>query len=577
MSAAEIMIHRVAGSKRSAAGAAVDPVTTEIVRHALDAAAMQMRQVLVRTAFSPVLFEMIDFACALYDREVRLIAQAASMPLFMGSMSFCITGLLEEIGGEANLAPGDVFIYNAPYGTGAHPQDAAMIQPVFLGNRELIGYSVVKAHWMDIGGRGAYCTDTVDVYQEAVVFPGVRLFQGGKLNDDIYRMVRANSRVPLLVLGDVRAQAAGVHAGAVELVRVIERFGLDAFCAHVEHMLDHGEALVRSYFENIPDGRYSARELMDSDGLHDEPVPLEVIVEVKGSTVRLDYSGNVPALGGPFNCPMPTTVALSRVAISMLAGASESPNEGFFRPIEVVTRPGTVFHPLPPTPCFMYGAPAFRALEAIYHAIGQANPEVVPAGSGSDPSISVLWGQRAKTGEPWADGWAVPIGHGAHARDDGGTLMTNLESCTQMPPLEIWEHRNPWFFEKIELAPDSGGAGRHQGGLGIDTRVRITEECVLTAVVERTKSSAWGLAGGGEGRPERVRLHYPDGRSIDLGKVTGKPIPAGAVIEVQSPSGGGWGPPTQRDPERVREELRDGYITERFARQHYPHALDAGE
>jgi len=571
MNLPETIVHR-AGRSGLNQNVPLDPITTEILRNSLNSAAMQMRQVLIRTAFSPVIFEMLDFSCALYDRDMRLLAQAVSMPLFLGSLSYCIEETVRNAGGTDALEPGDILIYNAPYGTGAHAQDAAMIKPVYLGERELIGYSIIKAHWLDIGGKGAYCTDTIDVYQEGVVFPGVRLFRKGELNDDIYRMVMANSRVPIAVAGDVRAQAAGVHVGAEGMARVVERFGFETFNHHVEHMFNHGEALVRSYFEKIPDGRYVAQEVMDNDGISDEPITLEVAVEVCGSDVRIDYSNNPSSRTGPVNTPLPTTIATSRVAISMLAGAYQAPNEGFFRPIEVVTRPGTIFHPLPPAPCYMYGYGAFRAMEAIYHAIAARAPELVPAGSGADGCICVFWGQRSDSGAPWADGWGQPIGHGAHARDDGGTLSLDLESGGCLPPLEVWEHRTPWMFEKMELAPDSGGAGMHQGGLGIDLRVRLLEDCFMTSTLEHTKTGAWGLLGGTEGRPQEGYLHLPDGRSQRVAKACVMPLPKDTVYELRTPGGGGWGAPAQRDQVRVQADLREGYITEAYARKHYPHA-----
>ncbi len=575
MNEREPVIYR-AGKSHQRTAAAVDPVTTQILRHSLNSVAMQMRQTIIRAAFSPVIFEMIDFSCAIYDRNVRLLAQAMSMPLFMGSLSFCIEAMLENIGGEGKLADGDVFVFNAPYGTGSHANDAALIKPVFMDGGELVGYAVIKAHWLDIGGRGAYCTDTTDVYQEGVIFPGVRLFRGGVLNDDVYRMIQANSRVPFAVTGDVRAQAAGVHVGAEGLARAIERFGLESFRDHVEHMFDHGEALVRSYFDKIPDGRYVAREVMDDDGIGHEPITVEVALEVRGSTVRLDYSNNVPSRPGPYNCPLPTTVAVSRVAISMLAGAHESPNEGFFRPVEVMTRPGTIFHPLPPAPCFMYAAAAFRAIEAIYHAVAETVPELVPASSGADPCICVFWGLRSGSGEPWADGWAQPVGHGGHAGDDGATLMTNLESCVQMPPTEVWEHRNPWLFEKIELAADSAGAGKHQGGYGVDVRMRLVDDCVLTSTLEHTTTAPWGLVGGEEGRRNQGILHFPDGRTEEVAKVTGLRLPKGTVYELRTPGGGGWGSPAERDVDRIRGDVKEGYITEAYARTYYPHAFEDG-
>ena len=396
-------VYKVPGG--SSAGPDPDPVTTEVVRNSLNSAANQMKRALVRTAFSPVIYEVLDFAPAIYDRQVRLLAQAPSMPHFMGTMNFCVEAAVAAVGGEAALEPGDILLYNEPYGTGSHPQDGALVMPVFLGGGELIGYAAVKGHWLDIGGKDPYSTDTVDVFQEGTVYPGVKLYRRGERAEDLLRTVLANTRVPKMAAGDIEAEVVSVRAGAEGLIRVVERFGLETFKLSVERMFDHGEAVVRRYFEKIPDGRYVGHGRLDDNGVETDPVPFEVAVEVNGSIVRIDYSRSPPMQAGPFNCPLPETVSASRVAITMLAGGSEAPCEGHFRPIEVVTRPGSMFHPVSPAPCFLYGWPAIQSIEVIYDALAKVIPERVPAWSGGDICSLVWWGIREHSGEPWADGF----------------------------------------------------------------------------------------------------------------------------------------------------------------------------
>ncbi len=449
-----------------------DPVTTEVIRHGLNSAANQMKRALIRTAFSPVIYEVLDFAVAIYDRRVRLLAQAPSLPTFMGTMSFCVEAAVEAVGGEEALQPGDIVLYNVPYGTGSHAQDAALVMPVYLGD-ELIGYTTIKGHWLDIGAKDPYSTDTVDVFQEGTIFPGVKLVSRGELVTDIFRMATANSRVPKMVAGDINAEIVGVRTGAAALLRVVQRYGLDVFSQATERMFDHGEAVVRSYFQRIPDGRYVGHGEMDDDGITRTPIPFDVIVEVSGSQVRVDFSQAPGEQEGPVNCPLPSTVSASRVAISMLAGAGEPPNEGHFRPLEVVTRPGSLFHALPPAPCYLYGWASDQAMEVIYGAIAQAMPEAVPACSGGDICALVWWGRRAGNGEPWTDGSPYPTGQGGHAGGDGANSLIHIsESATRFPPAEVWESKNPSLLERVELAPDSCGPGRNRGGLGEPRRPR---------------------------------------------------------------------------------------------------------
>jgi N-methylhydantoinase B len=267
-------------------------------------------------------------------------------------------------------------------------------------------------------------------------------------------------------------------------------------------------------------------------------------------------------------------VSASRVAILNLVGGGEAPNEGHFRALEVATRPGSMFHPLPPAPTFLFGWPALQAIEVIYKALAEALPEAVPACSGGDICWFVWWGTREATGEAWADGCVLPIGKGAHAGGDGANSLIHLiEAATRVTPTEVWEAKNPFILERVELAPDSGGAGEHRGGLGVDYFFEMLEDGWLTSTMERTKNAPWGIAGGGEGRPNGVAIRLPDGSRSSFGKATRRALPKGSVFEVYCGGGGAYGDASRREPAAVLEDLRQGYITEEHARRHYPHAL----
>jgi N-methylhydantoinase B len=532
-----------------------------------------MKRALVRTAFSPIVYEVLDFAVALYDERVRMLAQAPSLPMFMGRLSFCVANAVEAVGGAGELEPGDVVLYNHPFGTGSHPQDAAVVMPIFFGGETLVGYAAIKAHWLDIGGKEPYATDTVDMFQEGTIFPGVKLVRRGRIVRDVYRLALANSRVPKMVAGDINAELVGVRAGVEGVCRLIERYGLEQFRACVERMFDHGELTVRSWFERIPDGVYRATGTLDGDGVGSGLIEFPVEVSVEGSSVRVDYSGAPDQVAGPVNSPLPKTVSCTRVAISMLAGGGEAPNEGHFRPIEVVTRPGSLFHPLAPAPTFIGGWAAIGAIDAIYRAFGSVLPELVPATSGGDICSLVWWGRR-RSGEAWADGSPYPVGQGAHRDGDGAdALMHVAESATRIAPTEIWESRNPWLIERIELAADSGGAGTWRGGNGLDLDLRLLEDAELTSVIDRTTVAPAGLAGGGAARPNGAWLRLPDGTRRACPKATRLQAPAGSVLELKTGGGGGFGEPGYRDPDAVRRDLREGYLSEARARHEYPHAF----
>jgi N-methylhydantoinase B len=565
--------HGGGANARASRRATADPVTTEVIRNGLNSAAEQMKRALIRTAFSPIIYEVLDFAVAIYDRRIRLLAQAPSLPIFMGTLNFCVEGALEGIGGEAALEPGDIILYNVPYGTGTHPQDAAVVMPIFLSDNNLLGYATLKAHWLDIGGKEPYSTDTVDVFQEGTIFPGVKLYKAGTVVDDVLRIVLANSRVPKLVAGDINAEVVAVRTGSAAVIRLVERYGRDVFEASVERMFDHGEAVVRSYFEEIPDGCYIGHGELDNNGVSPEGVPFEVAVTVAGSNVEIDYSKSPPIQAGPINCPRPDTVSASRVAIMMLAGACDAPNEGHLRPINVVTRPNSLFHAMPPAPCFLVGWATGHAIEVIYQALAEAGPERVPASSGGDIVALVWWGVRERTQEPWADGSPHPVGQGASVLGDGANALMHVsESATRIPPTEVWEANNPWLIEKIELASDSGGPGKFRGGLGLDIAFRALEDCWVTAVIERTENAPWGLMGGVTGRANGAILR-DDSKQQRVAKATRLQVRAGAVLELHTGGGGGFGSATDRDTAAVQADLADGYISREQARACYPHAL----
>jgi N-methylhydantoinase B len=557
----------------SATGVAdADPILTELIRHALNAAAKQMGLVLQRTAFSPVIYEVLDYAAALYDRDLRLLAQADSLPMFLGTMSFCIEAAVERIGGVERLVPGDVIFSTYAYDIGSHQQDAAVVVPAFL-DEELVGYATIKAHQMDIGAKAVYCTDTTDIFQEGMILPSVRLYRGGELQEDLWRTMLANSRMPRALAGDVTAMITAAKTGTQGLLRLIDRHGLDSFRLSVERMFDHAETLTRKAIEAVPDGRYVGRGAIDSNGITDDLIPLEVAVEVCGSNVVVDFSASPPEQPGPINCPLPTTVSAARVAMMAFAMGQESANEGHFRPFEVRTRAGTLFHPRPPVPVFMYWWPAAIAVDLIHRALSDAMPGAIPAGSGGDLCVTSWWGVM-DDGTFWVDNTDHAVGVGATCDSDGGgPLMHITGSGIRNPPVEVWEARHPLLVENFEYAQDSAGVGRYRGGLGTNIHYRALRDCNLTVAWERTKTPPWGLHGGRDARPSHFEIRYPDGTTATYGKVTALRVPVGTVVEVHTGGGGGFGPPEQRSPSAVHTDLREGYVSEAAARRDYPHAF----
>ncbi len=550
-----------------------DAVTTMIVQNALRSAANQMKRTVIRTAFSPTVYETLDFAVVLYDRHVRLLAQAATLPAFMGTMGFCIRAAVDAVGGEQKLNAGDVLVYNRPYNTGSHAPDAAIIVPIFLDNGELVGYAANKCHWADIGAQAIYCTNTTDVYQEGVVIPGVKLYQKGVLNEELYRMLLANSRFAEAVDGDIRAQIASCRVGARELVRVVERFGVELFEAAVERMFDHGEAVVRNFLKNVPDGEYRGVGWIDDNGVADEQIPVEVAVRVSGSNVIVDFSNAPAASPGPINCPLPSTVSSSRISIAMIAGgAAESANEGHFRALEVITRPGTMYHPVEPQPCFLYGWAIAPAMEAIFQALSGASKGLVPSGCSADIGAVIYSGVDSRTSKAFHGGNSLPCGHGASASSDGAILFISALAHSQAQSPELQEAKLPIRYDRWEMLPDTAGPGRFRGGSGWESTYTLIDPVLAISIVEGQKSPGWAQEGGLPGTANRLTITRPGGVPEQMMKATDVKLPAGTRVQIRLGGGGGYGKPEERCKEAILCDLRDGIISEAHAWEYYGHA-----
>jgi N-methylhydantoinase B len=547
-----------------------DPVATEILRHALKSAARQMYITLVRTSVSPLIYATVDFSIAIFDGRMRLLSQSQGMTLFLGSMSFTLEAAVRLAGGPGNLDPGDILILNIPAETGTHPNDAGLIMPVFDDARRIVAYAALKFHLSDVAGKAPYITDSTDSFQEGVLYPGLKLYRAGKPVEELHRLLLANTRVPKQIAGDIAAGAAALNTGVREILRVMQRFGAERFATAVEHMLDHSEAQMREFIEGLPAGRYAATGKLDNDGITGDPVPLNLVVEVSGSRLCVDFSDAPDALAGPYNCPLPLTVSAARVAVAMLASRGEMPNEGHFRPISVITRAGSVYEPRPTAPSFLGFWTGLQIIDMIHAAIAKAAPEAVPAGSGGDVCGTMYWGNREKSGEPWCSGLPFPVGQGGSVHGDGIAFNHIGAGAQRLAPIEEWDRQNPMLTECLELVPDSCGAGKQRGGVGIRVVFRMLEDMHATATIERSRFPGIGLGGGREAAPNKLTVYFPDGSQETRNKFTALKIPKGARVETITGGGGGYGPPELRDETALIEDVLGGYLSREYVLAHYP-------
>ncbi len=548
----------------------IDAIEAEVLRYGLAGVADEMRVALVRGAFSPIVYEGQDFAAALYDRNVRLLAQGQTLPLFQGTLDVCINAALTRLGGIENLHAGDIVLMNYPWDTGSHSNDMALVAPAFIG-KEHVGYSVVKTHHMDIGAmRPGVSTEAQDTWQEGTLYPAVKIYKAGKRDEDLYRLMMMNSRTPHLLDGDLGAQIGAIRLGLQGLERLIERHGLERFESSVKAIFAHGEHHMRQLIGTLPNGRFTASGAHDggSAGLT-APAAYEIAIEINDHDVTVDLTNAAPQAPGAINAPRASVVSAVRAAIMAFAGAGEIANHGHFLPITVRTKPGTIFDPLPGAAVGMYGFPLIQAMDVVYQALQNAVPGSVPA-AGSDVSGFAMWGLR-QNGDFWGGATHFCGGQGASKQygDGGSSVMHIAASGVRSSSLEAWENAIPVLVTKCEYAPNSQGAGQFQGTPGMSIQMKTLAEMEVTSIFERTQIAPFGLEGGEAGRPNQLRLRYPDGR-VEIISRANRIVPAGTLIDIELSGGGGFGALKERSAAAIKEDLRNEIVTREWVAEKYP-------
>ncbi|MEX2420557.1 MAG: hydantoinase B/oxoprolinase family protein, partial [Actinomycetota bacterium] len=444
----------------------IDPITFAVVRNSLLSAAREMFSVFKRTTMLPVLYESNDFGMSIYDARLNLIAEAPGLPLFVGSLDHCIAVTLDEIGGREALAPGDVLVNNHPYLTAGHPADMVLIEPIFDGG-ELLGFGALRAHMGDLGAKNLYPTDSTDIFQEGTMFPALKLYERGELNEVILKIVRANSRIPVETAGNILAGVGALRAGNRVMQGIVQKYGHETYLQAVDELLDHGERIARAGIAKIPDGAYECEDFLDDDGVRlDEPVKLRCVVTVAGTELTVDVTGTDPAQLGPVNCPWGYTLTACRYVLKRLVTPDIPPNGGEHRVLTLVAPEGTVFNPVAPTACHLGWLGALRLTDMIVRALAPAIPERIPADSSGDILEIVGLLTHPETGRLTMFEDGSPLGHGAVQGKDGMSALHHpIQAGVQNYPAELLETRMPVLRLRQELVQDSGGAGEFRGGL----------------------------------------------------------------------------------------------------------------
>ncbi len=514
----------------------ISPILLEVFNNRFASIADEMGAVLQRTAFSPNIKERRDFSCAVFDREGNLIAQAAHIPVHLGSMPMSVKSAIAAYGGE--IDEGDIIVLNDPFKGGTHLPDITMVAPVYFEG-ELLFFVANRAHHADVGGMTAGSMPlSTSIYQEGIIIPPLKLIKGGEFDGELLRFFLNNVRNPYEREGDFAAQVSALKVGQKRLIELLQKHGKEEVLKYTRALLDYAEKLTRSFIERIPDGVYTFTDYLEDDGLGTKDIKITARVEVKGDTLRVDFSESDPQVLGPFNAVEAITRSAVLYVIRSLAGNEEMPtNEGVMRPIEVITKKGTVVDAK--FPAAVAGGnveTSQRIVDVLLGAFAKALPEVVPAASQGTMNNLTIGGINPETGESFSYYETLGGGTGAWSGGDGESAIHSHMTNTLNTPVEALEFAYPLFVRRYEIRRGSGGDGLFRGGDGLIREVELLCDAEVTILSERRRIPPYGLFGG---KPGEVGRNLIDGKPVE--SKFSKRLPKGSVITIETPGGGGWG------------------------------------
>lgn len=555
----------------------VDAITTEIIRSGLNAAADEMNATLIRSAYTPVIYEMKDCSVGLLDDHHQILGQSAGLPIFLGNLEV-VTELTELLHGREVWRPGDVWILNDSYMAGTHLHDMTVYGPVFVGE-ELVGFATCRAHWLDVGSKDAGgSTDSTSIFQEGLRLGPTKVVDRSVLLDDVADLLTRNGRFPYPARGDLFAQIACVRTGQDRLAQVMGRHGLDTVRRARDQIFAQTERLEREAIAAIPDGRYEAEGSLDNDGVTDRPYVVRVAVEIRGETMTLDLTGTDDMAQGPINCGAAQAVSAGRVAYKLLVNPDRPVDGGAFRPLEVKVRPGSLLAAEAPAPCEWYFTPLGLLIDLVVKALAPALPEAVAGASYGDSMVIGIEGTDPRDGAPFLVYEPTVGGWGAWEGGDGqDAMINNVNGSLKDVPIEVAETKYPVWLRRYAIRRDSGGSGQWRGGNGVEREYVLEADAgTMSLWFERSRTPAWGLAGGGDATPPEVVVNEGQPNAVTLLKVNAFRLSRGDTVVCRTGGGGGYGKPEKRARHLVEADLADGMVSPEAARSVYDYEGAAG-
>jgi N-methylhydantoinase B len=548
----------------------IDAIELEVVKASLSGIVQEMQNSLFRTGFSTIIRESQDASCALMNGNGEVVAQHVVLPLHIGAFPACTAAIIDAF--RDDIAEGDAFVINHPYHGGSpHAPDIAVITPVFIGGT-LFGFCGSIAHKSDIGGPvpGSCSGQAREIFNEGLHLPAVRYQQRHRRNDDLERLIAANSRTPELVLGDIRGQLGADRLGEKRLAELVGKFGRTKLLAVFDRLFKRSEARVRAAVAEWQDGRFEGERFVDDDGIDlERPVRIHVVVEKRGDRLHFDFSGSADQTKGPANIRPPLVQAACAYALISLIDPNMYVSSGLTRAFTMTTRDGSVLNPRFPAPVNTYNPTIHALVDAMFAAMGHIVPDKVRADGSGSRSI-ILGGRNTYTGKGYVQYEIIAGGAGARAFKDGASGITVNQSNAKIAPIEIIESEFPTRVTRFELIADSGGAGEFRGGLGIRREYLNLADARFSIRSMKHIIAPNGSTGGSSGRPGAIWINPGSAEAKRLPtRYADYPLRAGDVFRLDTPGGGGYGDPLARDPERVLADVCEGVVTREAAERDY--------
>ena len=552
-----------------------DPISTEIIRNAFISIAQDMNAVLIRSAYTPVIYEGKDCVVALLDEKGEVLGQSSGLPLFLGNLQVCVQETAKMYGWDY-FKEGDIFFVNDSFFTGTHLNDITIFAPIFW-NGKLAGFSASRAHWLDVGGKDpGGSMDSTNIYQEGFRWPVTRLYENNEPRKEIIEFLRINGRFGYSLIGDMNAQIAAGKTGEKRFQGILDRFGIDLVRSARDEIFRQSEELEREAVRKIKNGTYFADGFLDDDGLGSDPVKINMKVIVEDEKITIDLDGSANQTQGPVNCGFAQTISACRVAFKLLINPKRPVDGGTFKTLDVTAPEGSIFKASEPAACQWYFSSLGLLIDAFVKALSPSTKELSAAAHYGDSMVIFIGGVDPRNNfpflsvEPTCGGWG-----GFKGSDGADALINNVNGGFKDLPIEVFESKYPVSIFNYGFRENSGGLGKFRGGLGLYREYTINTDGFVSLWFERSVTPAWGLFGGKDGLPPNVNIKIPNEEEKNLLKANGLQIKKGTVLTTYTGGGGGFEEPLERDPQDVLKDVKNRYVTIEKAKEDYKVSITA--